>query len=103
MERHRMTNAEAAGFQVVGGTARSQGAFMTLAPGEATGGPDNRHPTSDQWLFVASGAGSAVVEGERVALEVGDLLLIAAGEGHEVRAADGEPLVTVSVYAPPVY
>jgi mannose-6-phosphate isomerase-like protein (cupin superfamily) len=103
MERYRMTNAEAAGFQVVGGTARSQGAFMTLAPGEATGGPDNRHPTSDQWLFVVSGTGSAIVEGERVGLEAGDLLLIAAGERHEVRAADGAPLVTVSVYAPPVY
>jgi mannose-6-phosphate isomerase-like protein (cupin superfamily) len=98
-----MANAEAAGFQVAGGTARSQGAFMTLAPGEATGGPDNRHPTSDQWLFVASGAGSAIVEGEHVALEAGDLLLIAAGEGHEISAADGAPLVTVSVYAPPVY
>ena len=98
-----MTNAEAAGFRVVGGTARSQGAFMTLAAGEATGGPDNRHPTSDQWLFVASGSGSAIVEGERVDLEVGDLLLIAAGEGHEIRAADGAPLVTLSVYAPPVY
>ena len=98
-----MTSTEAAGFQVVGETARSQGAFMTLAPGAATGGPDNRHPTSDQWLFVASGSGSAIVEGERVDLEVGDLLLIAAGEGHEIRAADGAPLVTLSVYAPPVY
>ena len=98
-----MTNGEAAGFQVLGGTERSQGAFMTLAPGEATGGPDNRHPTSDQWLFVASGSGSAVVEGERVDLEAGDLLLIAAGEGHEIRAAEGAALVTVSVYAPPAY
>ncbi len=103
MERHRRTNPEAAGFQVVGGTERSQGAFMTLAPGEATGGADNRHPTSDQWLFVASGSGSAIVEGERVALEAGDLLLVAAGEGHEIRAADDVPLVTVSIYAPPAY
>ncbi len=98
-----MTNAEAAGFHVVGGTELSQGAFMTLAPGAATGGPDNRHPTSDQWLFVVSGDGQATVEGERVALEAGDLLLIAAGEGHEIRAAEGAPLVTVSVYAPPAY
>ena len=103
MERHRMTNAEAAGFEVAGGTERSQGAFMTLAPGEATGGRDNRHPASDQWLFVVSGSGSATVEGERVALEVGDLLLIAAGEAHEIRAADGAPLATVNVYAPPAY
>jgi len=52
---------------------------------------------------VASGSGSAIVEGEQVTLEAGDVLLIAAGEGHEVRAADGAPLVTVNVYAPPVY
>ena len=98
-----MANTHAAGFRVVDGSERSQGAFMTLAPGESTGGPENRHPASDQWLYVASGSGSATVEGERVALEAGDLLLIAAGEAHEIRAAEGGPLVTVSVYAPPVY
>jgi quercetin dioxygenase-like cupin family protein len=38
-----------------------------------------------------------------VTLAAGDLLLIAAGEGHEIRAADDAALVTVNVYAPPVY
>lgn len=75
---------------------------MTLAPGEATGGPDNRHPTSDQWLFVVSGDGDATVEGDRVALAAGDLLLIAAGEGHEIRAAEGAPPSPVANEGPPV-
>jgi mannose-6-phosphate isomerase-like protein (cupin superfamily) len=103
MEKHRIGGPDAAGFRVLGSTQRSQAAFMTLAAGESTGGPDNRHDTSDQWLFVASGGGTAIVDGERVALEAGDLLLIAAGEGHEIRAADDVALVTVNVYAPPEY
>jgi mannose-6-phosphate isomerase-like protein (cupin superfamily) len=103
MEQHRLHNDRSAGFEVLGGTKRSQGAFMTLAAGEATGGPDNRHAASDQWLFVASGSGTAIVDGEQIALEEGDLLLIAAGEGHEIRAGDDAPLVTVNVYAPPEY
>lgn len=103
MEKHRIESAETAGFRVVGGTERSQGAFMTLAPGEATGGPDNRHAASDQWLFVVSGSGVAIVEGRQVSLAAGDLLLIAATEGHEIRSADDSALVTVNVYAPPEY
>lgn len=87
----------------MGGTERSQAAVMTLAAGEATGGPDNRHHASDQWLFVVSGEGSALVEGRRVTLGEGDLLLVAAGEGHEIRSAGDTPLVTVNVYAPPEY
>ena len=76
---------------------------MTLAPGRSTGGPDNRHAASDQWLYVISGSGEATVEGRRVALEAGDLILVAAGEAHEIRAGDDAALVTVNVYAPPEY
>jgi mannose-6-phosphate isomerase-like protein (cupin superfamily) len=103
MEKHRVEGADAVGFRVVAGTPRSQAAWMTLAAGESTGGPDNRHAESDQWLFVVSGSGTAIVDGERVPLAGGDLLLIAAGEGHEIRAADEAALVTVNVSAPPEY
>ncbi|PSP86343.1 cupin domain-containing protein [Halobacteriales archaeon QS_1_68_17] len=95
---------EASGFfEVVGGTERSQAATMVLDPGRATGGPTNRHPDSDQWLYVRSGTGHAVVEGERIDLGPGDLALIEAGETHEIVADEDEPLVTINVYAPPDY
>jgi mannose-6-phosphate isomerase-like protein (cupin superfamily) len=103
MEKHRMTHAQGESFRVLGGTERSQAAAMTLGPGESTGGPDNAHESSDQWLYVISGSGDATVDGERVELQAGDLLLIAAGETHEIRAAAGEALVTANVYAPPEY
>lgn len=90
-------------FDVVLETAGAQAAVMTLQPGESTGGPDNRHDASDQWLFVVSGEGEAVVEDEAVDLGPRTLLLIEAGEAHEIRCTGGDPLRTLNVYVPPEY
>lgn len=95
---------EASGFfDVVAGTERSQAATMVLAPGQSTGGPDNRHADSDQWLLVRSGTGTATVEGADYDLSPGALVLLEAGEAHEIRNDGDDPLVTVNVYAPPEY
>jgi mannose-6-phosphate isomerase-like protein (cupin superfamily) len=91
------------GFRVVLGDTRSQAAQMTLAPGETEGGPDNRHRGAVQWLYVVSGTGIAVVEGERVELREGTLVLIGRGERHEVRNTGDTPLKTLNVYVPPAY
>jgi mannose-6-phosphate isomerase-like protein (cupin superfamily) len=90
-------------FTVVGQTRRSQAATMTLRPGQSTGGEDNAHSDADQWLYVVSGAGRAVVNGHQLELQPGSLLLIEAGEVHEISNPAGEPLVTINVYAPPAY
>ena len=91
------------GFRVVLGDAHSQATQMTLAPGDTEGGPDNRHQGADQWLFVVSGTGVAVVEGERVELREGTLVLIGRGERHEIRNTGDTPLQTLNVYVPPAY
>ena len=91
------------GFRVALGDDHSQAAQMTLGPGETEGGPANRHRGADQWLFVISGEGLAVVEGERVELREGTLLLIQRGETHEIRNTGTEPLRTLNVYVPPAY
>src|SRR5207248_480414 len=80
------------GFRVVLGDWHSQAAQMTLGPGETEGGPDNRHSGAYQWLYVVSGTGEAVVNGERVALREGTLVLIERGEAHEVRNTGAGPL-----------
>lgn len=90
-------------FDVVAGTDRSQAATMVLAPGQSTGGPDNVHPDGDQWLYVAAGRGTATVAGEDCDLDPGTLVLVEAGEPHEITNDGTEPLETVNVYAPPVY
>ena len=90
-------------FTVIAGNARSQAAVMALAVGDATGGPDNRHPGSDQWLYVVGGEGSATI-GEQVhVLRPGTLVLIERGETHEIRNEGEEPLRTLNLYVPPAY
>ena len=102
MQRFDTTDATSF-FDVLGGTDRSQAATMTLSPGQSTGGPTNAHAASDQWLYVVSGAGTATVEGDRYDLRAGMLVLIEAGETHEITNDGDEPLETVNVYAPPEY
>jgi len=91
------------GFRVLFGDKRSQAAQMTLGPGQTEGGPDNRHRGADQWLFVVSGVGEAVVEGKRIPLRSDTLLLIERGETHEIRNLGNGPLRTLNIYVPPAY
>ena len=91
------------GFKVLGGNERSQSAVMVLAQGETTGGPNNEHPDSDQWLYVLSGTGKATVRSQTVDLNPGSLLLIEKGETHEVTNTGDKPLNTINFYVPPAY
>jgi mannose-6-phosphate isomerase-like protein (cupin superfamily) len=90
-------------FGVLEGTTRSQVAEMVLSAGQSTGGKTNNHPNSDQWLYVVSGKGKTVVDGKEVKFKKGDLILIEAGENHEIINKSSEPLKTFNIYAPPEY
>lgn len=91
------------GWDVLLENRRAQAAVMTLSPGARTGGPGNRHPDSDQWLFVVSGTGTAIVAGTEQRLEPGILLLIERGEAHEIRNTGAAPLESLNLYVPPEY
>lgn len=91
------------GFHVAFGSRHAQAAEMMLAPGDSEGGPDNRHRGSDQWLFVAAGSGTAVVNRKTYPLKPGTLVLIERGDTHEIRNTGAEPLRTLNVYVPPAY
>ncbi len=90
------------GFALLAGTQRSQAATMVLEKGKSVGGPDNTHE-GDQWLFVLSGTGQATVSGEQADLRTGSLVLIAAGEPHQIENTGASELKTVSFYAPPQF
>ncbi|MGH8215932.1 MAG: cupin domain-containing protein [Rhodanobacteraceae bacterium] len=100
--KHRTLSLDAE-FEVAFEVRKVQAAVMTLVPGSNTGGPDNRHPGADQWLFVISGSGFAIVDGAQQPLKTGSLLLIERGETHEIRCTGDEPLRTVNFYSPPAY
>jgi len=91
------------GFRVAFDVRRAQAAEMVLAPGDSEGGPDNRHRGADQWLFVVSGTGIATVEGRRVPLKAGTLLVIERRERHEVRNTGRTLLKTLNFYYPPAF
>jgi mannose-6-phosphate isomerase-like protein (cupin superfamily) len=91
------------GFRVSIGNRRAQAAEMVIEPGDSEGGPDNRHRGADQWLFVVSGRGAATVNGRRVALREGSLLLIEKGDTHEIRNTGRSLLKTLTIYVPPAY
>jgi len=91
------------GFRVIRGNRRSQAAEMVLAPGDAEGSADNRHRGADQWLFVLSGTGQALVGRKRHRLRKGSLLLIEKKEKHEIKNTGRALLRTLNFYVPPAY
>jgi mannose-6-phosphate isomerase-like protein (cupin superfamily) len=91
------------GFRVAIGNTRSQAAVMVLPPGSREGSADNCHAGADQWLLVIDGSGVAVMNGRKILLKPGKLLLIEAGDLHELRNTGRSLLKTVSVYLPPAY
>jgi mannose-6-phosphate isomerase-like protein (cupin superfamily) len=91
------------GFDVVLGNRRSQAAKMVLEPGKSEGNAHNRHAGADQWLFVVSGSGTAIVNDRRYPLRAGALLLIEHGDRHEIRNDGKDNLATLNFYVPPAY
>jgi len=91
------------GFRVALTNARTQAAVMVIPPGDAEGGPRNRHRGADQWLFVVEGSGKALINGKRHALRRGTLLLIEHGDQHEIRNTGRSLLKTLNFYSPPAY
>jgi mannose-6-phosphate isomerase-like protein (cupin superfamily) len=91
------------GFRVVFGNRRSQMAEMVLEPGDSEGNPGNRHKRADQWLYVVGGTGTAIVNGRKVRLARGVLLLIEHQDRHEIKNTGRSHLRTLNWYSPPAY
>jgi mannose-6-phosphate isomerase-like protein (cupin superfamily) len=88
-------------FRVLQGTAASQTAVMTIAPGQDAG-PEEEH-AGDQIVYVLEGEAEVRVGAERFVARPGALVMVPAGTRHHVRNAGTAPLFFLTVYAPPVY
>ena len=91
------------GFRVAISNRRAQAAEMVIAPADAEGDPQNKHRGADQWLYVVSGTGSALINGKRYALKPGTLMLIERGDRHQIKNTGRALLRTLNVYVPPAY
>lgn len=91
------------GFRVAINNGRAQAAEMVIAAAGSEGDPQNRHRGADQWLYVVSGTGSALVNGRRYSLKRGTLMLIEHGDRHQIRNSGRTLLRTLNFYVPPAY
>lgn len=73
--------------------------IMTIPVGGEIG--EEVHEDIDQILSFVSGTGEARVEGERKAVEPGDLVVVPAGAKHNFVNTGANPLVLYTVYGPP--
>jgi mannose-6-phosphate isomerase-like protein (cupin superfamily) len=102
--QHFSTAGNRSFFKPLHATRDCQAAMMTLKPGQSTtDAPENEHPRSEQWLFVISGTGRAIVGRKRVALREGSLLVVEKDEAHQIMNTGRSPMRTINFYAPPAY
>jgi mannose-6-phosphate isomerase-like protein (cupin superfamily) len=74
---------------------------MVLEPGKSIANSEATTDTCDQWVYVTRGEGRAYVGGCWLDLKAGTLLLIEAGEPHEIRATGRTSLETISICTSP--
>ncbi len=109
MTKHIETGSQRGAFDVLASSRLAQAAKMTLRPGDASDSePSNEHPKSEQWLFVLSGHGEAVIRDRggklrRIKLGPNSLLVIQRGERHQIKNTGRQPLATLNFYVPPAY
>jgi mannose-6-phosphate isomerase-like protein (cupin superfamily) len=107
--KHIKTGAKRGKFDVLHRTRNLQSAMMTLRPGGVSDDePSNEHPRSEQWLYVISGTGEAVIgkrrgRMRRVKIAENSLLVIEKGELHQIQNTGRKHLRTINFYAPPAY
>src|SRR6476619_3875910 len=106
MELHKhseITSEENEFFHVVSTTDKCQVALMRLLPDKTSGDYGTDHPQADQVLIVMEGRGHAKIEDRTIELEEGDVLLIKAGEKHQIMADGASSLRTMNIYSPVAY
>ena len=90
-------------FKVIANTDHVQVAAMNLKQGQTSGEYGTDHPHADQILLVLAGQGWAKVEGKTCELHPGDVLLICAGEKHQIRGESVGLFETINFYSPIAY
>lgn len=90
-------------FKVISTTDKTQIALMTLSRMETSGPYGTDHPRADQVIIAVSGLGAVRVGKEEFELNPGDVLLIEAGEEHQITGISEESFVSLSVYGPIAY
>ncbi len=79
--------------------ARSQLVVMSISPGGEVG--QETHAHVEQTLFILSGFGKAVLDGQASEVQAGDAVIVTPGTQHNILNTGTEPLKIYTIYAPP--
>lgn len=79
----------------------SQLVLMSLLVGEDIG--EETHQTSDQILFIITGDGEAVLNGETTQISKHSVIFVPSGTQHNIKNTGNEPIKLYTVYAPSVH
>lgn len=90
-------------FSVIDTSEASQTAWMTLAPGEASGPKENEHASSEQVLYVVEGDLHAEVGDREFQLRAGESVIVRKGMAHRFENRSQRAAITFNVYCPPAY
>ena len=90
-------------FSVIETSRTAQTAWMTLAPGEASGPKENEHAYSEQVLYVTEGELHAEVGEREFLMRAGDSVIVPQNVPHRFDNRGAKPAVTFNVYAPQAY
>src|SRR4051812_14407351 len=85
-------------FKILSTTEKTQIGLMTLTRMETSGPYGTDHPQADQVIIAISGLGAARVGKEELELNPGDVLLVEAGEEHQLTGLSEESFVSLSFY-----
>jgi mannose-6-phosphate isomerase-like protein (cupin superfamily) len=85
--------------QVLFTTDLSQLVLMAIPAGEEIG--EEAHEGIDQVLAFVAGEGEAVIEGERIPVRAGSLVVVPSGTLHNFVATGASSLKLYTVYTPP--
>jgi mannose-6-phosphate isomerase-like protein (cupin superfamily) len=72
---------------------------MSLQPGEDIG--SEVHPDNEQVLICLDGSGKAVLNGEEMPFNKGDLVVVIAGTEHNFINTGASSMKVITIYSPP--
>lgn len=90
-------------FSIIATSGSSQTAWMTLAPGEASGPKENEHAQSQQILYLVEGELDAELGDRRWTMKAGDSVIVDRAVAHRFTNSGAREAVTFNVYVPPAY
>ncbi len=85
--------------QVLQTGKNTQVVIMSIPAGEDIG--MEVHPDNDQVLYLLSGQGKVVINGEEADFAEGDLALVNAGNMHDFINTGDQPMKIITTYSPP--